>query len=347
MSRFNDHRYLDAQLARACEGDLVTDRDRACKGCGYDLTGLRYGGRCPECGRVIRYGRAFEIKERDRLQDAPRLYIRLVQFAFALLVLGAPGVTGLALALTGALTTVADAVPWLLPLAICWSLGAGILAHPKPSTERVRRGLTDDLPLRLATVATQAAWPFAAIMAIPAPWSVTLLGMPLNLLLARAGVFIGLAGFGALAWLVAGFHEWMQDDDGAPRIRRRAFWLIALGVIVLLGGGLRIPVGIPVISLMVGGLNILPFFAVYLVVAMVWTLFTLGRMAAWSVRLKDADAERAQRLRARREAETAAERDRLHNAPIDPPTQYARAPVPKRQSGHGGPDRVAGSDGRR
>jgi len=330
MSRLNDHRYLDAQMARASEGELVVDRDRVCKGCGYDLTGLRYGGRCPECGKVIRYGRAFEIKERDRLQDAPRLYIRLVQIAFALLVVGAPGVIALALLLAGAGggagVRVEDGALWALPLTVCWSLGVGILSHPKPSTERVRRTLTDELPLRVATVPSAPMWLFAALLAVPAPWPATLLGMPLNLLLARAGMAIGLVGVGALVWLVSGFHEWMQDEEGAPRLRRRAFWLFGLGAVLFVSGSLSIPPGVPLIVWLFGS-TMMTVLAIYLVVSLVWTFFTLARMAAWSVRIKDADAERAERLRARREAETAAERDR--------------------QSGHNGPDRVAGPDGRR
>lgn len=345
MTRFNDPRHLETELARAHEGGLVIDKDRTCKQCQYDLTGLRYGARCPECGKVIRFGRSVIIPVRDRLQDAPVWYIRLVQAAFAAMVPGSVGIILIALDVSGvALGGVAIAG---LPLALLWLAGVGVVCAPKPSSDTVKRTAGDDLRWRAAAGATQSLWLVAGVLAASGGWGPTILGRSLSDLGAWAAVASALVGLGAVAWLVAGFHEWMQDDDGAGRMRRRACWLIMLAAVLMLGGSLRVPVGIPVLSLMAGGVDILPIIAGGLALLLIWSFVGLTRMAGWSVVAKRTDAARTERLRREREAQTAAEQERLHNAPIEPPTQYHKAPTPSRQTGHGGPDRVAGSEWRR
>lgn len=350
MSRFNDPRYLETELAKAHKGGLVIDRDRVCKGCRYDLTGLRYGGRCPECGRVIRFGRMMIIPVRDRLQDAPEWYIYLVQAAFGAMVLGSVGIVGLALAVSGSMwgpITGPVAAAWMLLPVTLWFGAVVVLCLPKPSTATVQRTAHDDLAWKAACAGSQAMWVLAAVLATAPPWALTVLGKPLNHLLAWAGVAIGLVGLGATAWLVAGFHEWMQDDDGARRMRQRTCWLILLAAVLMLGGSFRVPLGIPVPSLLLNGVDILPIIAASLVVMLVWSFLGLTRMAGWALVAKRTDGARTERLRRQREVEMAAEQDRLANAPIDPPAKYWKAPTPDRQTGHGGPDQVAGSDWRR
>jgi len=351
MSRFNDPRYLESRLARAHEGGFVLDRDRACKGCGYDLTGLRYGGLCPECARPIRYGRAMKIPIRDRLQDAPVWYIRLIQGGFLAMALGGVGISALTLLIAGVTRSLFDmqtAALALLPFTVLWLAGVGALCLPKPSTEGVERSPHDDLAWRAAAFGSQAMWPVAALLAAIPAWSATVLGRPINLVIAWAATAAGFVGFGAAAWVASSFHEWMQDDRGAEQFRRRAFWLLTIAAFLLLGGSFRALVPIPVLTFvlwMIDGATAL--IGLGLVVALVWSLVGLSRMAAWSIASKRTDAARTERLRRRREAESAAEQARLRDAPIDPAPTYWKAPVPPKQGGHGGPDRVAGADGRR
>lgn len=51
----------------AVTGDTIAE-DKACPGCGYNLRGLPYGGKCPECARPILVSRpgAFDITEVPR-----------------------------------------------------------------------------------------------------------------------------------------------------------------------------------------------------------------------------------------------------------------------------------------
>ena len=54
MAQFFTDKYLKYRAAlerRPIEGD------RQCDQCGYNVKGLRFGGRCPECGTPIRYRR--------------------------------------------------------------------------------------------------------------------------------------------------------------------------------------------------------------------------------------------------------------------------------------------------
>ncbi|MFG0275560.1 MAG: hypothetical protein ACF8QF_10925 [Phycisphaerales bacterium] len=350
MSRFNDPRHLETQLARAHEGGLVLDRDRACKKCSYDLSGLRYGARCPECGTVIRYGRSMIVPVRDRMQDAPVWYIRLVEAGFVSMAAGSLGVIAIALAVAGRLPWLLEnggAITAMLVLAGAWLSGVGVLCAPKPSTERVERTAHDDLWWKVGAGASQSLWFAAPLLAMAPDSSIAIAGRPLDLLAAWGCVALALCGLLPVAWLGAGFHEWMQDDDGAGKSRRRACWFIGVAAFLLLGGTLRVPLGIPIVSVLLGGFDFLPVIAAWLALTLLWSLVALARMASWSVTLKRTDEARTERLRVRRDAETAAEHDRLANAPIEPPPTYAKAPVPKSQSGHAGPDRVAGSEWRR
>ena len=54
MAQFFTDKYL--KYRAALERRPVED-DRQCDQCGYNLRGLRFGGRCPECGTTIRYRR--------------------------------------------------------------------------------------------------------------------------------------------------------------------------------------------------------------------------------------------------------------------------------------------------
>jgi len=59
-------RYLIAHFDR---GPIATDLP--CNGCGYNLRGLKRGGRCPECGRAIEHDRYTE----DLLETANRRWL--------------------------------------------------------------------------------------------------------------------------------------------------------------------------------------------------------------------------------------------------------------------------------
>ena len=58
MSQFLTDKYLKY---RAALRGLPIEKDKPCDFCAYNLYGLRFGGRCPECGTPITYRRFREL----------------------------------------------------------------------------------------------------------------------------------------------------------------------------------------------------------------------------------------------------------------------------------------------
>lgn len=69
VAQFLSDKYL--KYRKAIEGRQI-EPDLSCDRCGYNLRGLRYGGRCPECGLPIQ----LPDWSRDSLSAAPIADIR-------------------------------------------------------------------------------------------------------------------------------------------------------------------------------------------------------------------------------------------------------------------------------
>lgn len=303
MSSFNDPRYLEEMMARASAGGLVEDKDRVCKGCRYDLTGLRYGMKCPECGRAISYGRAMLVVEHDRMQDAPLAYMRLVQFGFALLTVGW---IGLPLTAAAAFHGETYFAPVRLGLTMCWSLGVAVLCLPRPSTPKEKRSTREHLHWRTGALFTQMLWVFAAVMTFTANPMASVPGAA-----ARSMVIVAMLGMIATAWIIGVYAEWLQDADQAPKFRQRSFWFIGIFFVVLAGGALRISVPLPILSALLHGVDILPIILGVFMVLLLWSLVMLTIEVGWCRRAARDKLRRDAELRERRRRETEANQRHL------------------------------------
>ena len=98
---------LPPHLSTRLDDTPVVTEAMPCRKCGYDLRGLRFGSKCPECGQVItRLTRRAE----SMLGDAPRAYLHRLMVGFVLMGVGGAGywmllVVGLALGMPAVLLT--------------------------------------------------------------------------------------------------------------------------------------------------------------------------------------------------------------------------------------------------
>lgn len=133
--------------------------DRPCRECGYNLRGLFIGGNCPECGRIIAFGRR-ELQ--GNLIDAPKSW--LIGLAAGLAMMCGAWVVLFGMVLVGrrwmpatidAQTTIGCA------FGAIWTLGTLVVLRELPRNVRPRYVSESEarrtLLLRGATLVTQAA----------------------------------------------------------------------------------------------------------------------------------------------------------------------------------------------
>lgn len=214
----------------------------ACPGCGYDLIGLRYRERCPECGRVITF---IEPSAQDEgavseLIDAPVSYIATMQLGYLVMV-GAL-LLGLASAFGAAMGVGAGGA---LIAALLWLGGLALVARQRPRAEGAPlRREPEWWQLRLLTLLSQSAWVVAAALgwaiaspssgSAPFPGTPGAAGAPAQpfgvdalyvVMLVCVGV--GLAGWVPTTMLLARYADWTRDGDLAMRLRGAA---VSMGI---------------------------------------------------------------------------------------------------------------------
>jgi len=81
MSNLNTEAYL---RARGVIDNEPIDHDHPCPTCGYNLRGLKYGGKCPECGAVIER-RRYQF---EHFMDAPIEFMKWVRMGLGLMAVG-------------------------------------------------------------------------------------------------------------------------------------------------------------------------------------------------------------------------------------------------------------------
>jgi len=70
------------ELDHMPKAGVALPEGRKCGNCGYDLTGLMSGGKCPECGTTITPPKSKRLA--DNLTDAPLGYLKRLAGAQAL-----------------------------------------------------------------------------------------------------------------------------------------------------------------------------------------------------------------------------------------------------------------------
>ncbi|GAB4554481.1 MAG: hypothetical protein Tsb0013_17140 [Phycisphaerales bacterium] len=315
---------LDSSTQHTAE--KVVLEDRPCSSCGYNLKGLVTGGKCPECGTLIR---AFSRLHEDDLGDAPKAYLRVLQLGFV--VLGFAGVMIMlavlsllidsALATRGAIMQSVTIGPSgaggafravAFPLgAIAWSVGMQFVLHPRPGVggqPRQRDGKTEWSTLRAFVRTGSIALALGVIANVVAGLAsievLRYISLPL--------IVYGIAGVVALCFYLSNIAHWASDTHIAMR-------LIHTGIVFGISGVLASLFFTPL--LLAIGIFIFPVFmcllgsGVYLLVL----VFKMSTMITWAQKNARHRAERDARMaeRARQQAEEAARRSGFVGAPSE------------------------------
>jgi hypothetical protein len=237
--------------------------DRECPGCGYNLRGLKLGGRCPECGRTISGGQA-RGRFLDDLSRAPMRYLGTLRAGLAL------ASVGLMLFTAAIVARFAGAVPGPVAMAAAgaalalWAFGVHRATTKRVRTEQTAPdALLDSTRLRRAA-RIGAFFPlgallFTALAALAGAVLVAPAGQPAGTNPSGGSLvlLVGMAGLAAIGWLAAFFAlaplgaylsalaDWAGEEGAAGRLRG-ACWAILLcgSLAVVLAGVALLPLGL-------------------------------------------------------------------------------------------------------
>jgi hypothetical protein len=259
MSRFFTDTYVRSRAA--LRGEPI-EGDRPCDGCAYNLRGLRWGARCPECGLPIRYRRTLDI----RFEELPMPVIRRFRTGSLIAVVGLAGIVAAQSLAWIVLWTVNMLAVWTLLLvllcACLWVYGAWRLTEPLEVPQAAILGLGQQSRLRLCARWLQVAWLVYALT-IFGSWQSALTGI---------SMLVGIGGVLALCVYLGRLSSWVRNDL-AERVFNATVWGTAMGTSLL--------VFLVLLTLALRGrtLAFVPF------VAGLAALFVLGSLAAFPVGL--------------------------------------------------------------
>lgn len=258
-----DPRELRSALGTA---DAVIDHHTPCKGCGYDLYGLRIGAPCPECGReaLLRPARS----RADTLTEAPLLFVTTVAIGSGLLVFAL---------LLGVLSPI---VSWTggrgadlaLFASVCWLLGLCLATPARPPFEGERRrggALGEWGVMRWIARVSQLPWVALTTLLVFAP-------PPEWLALALSAV--GVVGLLPTGLLLARYAEWACDDWVAGLFRGSVYGVCLCAALMVGERALSALIGAP----MLGFIPLLLF--ILLLIAVGAYLLALGNLA-WTMKM--------------------------------------------------------------
>lgn len=213
--------------------DSVIMEARPCRKCGYDLKGLRVGGKCPECGEPIRARKKSFGPREGTMSDAPPAYVKRVGLGFTLMSVG------IILSLLG--VPIGCFVPYGLLGAILlgslfWIAGGWIITGPRPAEFReVHNPIMDNPRWRTGVRVAAAMWPgFLLLTGLAiATQSMGVLGTVLLILAGIIGL-LSLAGMIPISIYIAEIEFWMSDDTGGWQLRGAAWVLLVFGAAFLI-----------------------------------------------------------------------------------------------------------------
>lgn len=268
----------------------LVDSHLHCQGCDYDLFGLRFGGKCPECGLAIRP----PVGINGSIDDAPIAALKRMRTG-VLLLLAATAIVPMAIGSLFLPTSLAIALLALAMLSSAsWVYGVFILTSPTPGHPDEELD-PKETSLRVATRALTASW--LLVLGVPLAWRIGVPFSPIAMYLVWLCAIIATgAGFSLLSISVARLAAWANDPDLGHHLRTAAV------AVVLVFAGIIFLTALSVLGVNAG---ILLFFyvagfAVAIVVA-IWNTALYLRLAALLV-WAPANAQRAmERARARGE----------------------------------------------
>ncbi|MCL4211701.1 MAG: hypothetical protein KJZ68_13685 [Phycisphaerales bacterium] len=302
-----------AALSRSGRGRTV-EGDFPCRSCGYNLRGLPYGSRCPECGLPMRENERWtsgSFLPRLNILLPPergarrRLEIGFLLAAAAMIIMLVVGfIRGLPVQTLGAghasiILTVANGL-WL---------GAVLLLTPRTLTDYGRRFKFARWFVRGSAVAWIVAHG-AALLVVYGPTNLP--GEWVFHVTWYLGRFLGTAGM-LVFFLILSVASWDADRDDVGRRLMTVFWgVLCFGAIMLLAP--RGLLGVSAMGPVVVGL-FAPFalaWAIFMGVG-VWCMLTLHGTVRWVTTGAQGLAGRPERIKSTRE-----EIDRQVKASIRP-----------------------------
>jgi hypothetical protein len=234
----------------------IIDVDRDCPGCGYNLRGLRYGVKCPECGMIST--RAVSAID-DPLSVAPtRVILVFIRGCWAASIIIALAV-GLIVAPRFPGWNVGYSRWGLFALAMLW-VGAVMWLTPAFALpQAAARGFSRRSRLRKATRWLQFAWPIAAGMKLLLhEFSLSAPDAALAQTVFGASALAGLVGVILLAIMLERLAEWARDDR-AQNLFNWTIWTIPVTTLLLF---VNIPlpmVGVIFGVLWLAGIGLFPY----------------------------------------------------------------------------------------
>lgn len=224
-------------------GAVITE-SRACGTCGYDLKGLKTGGRCPECGTPITAHRS-SGRFGDNLCDAPIGYLRhlrLAQGLIAFVALSGMGVVGLIWfgRMQFALLPIS-----MMALTPIWALAIWMTTARRPAG-LPRDAVLDNVKLRTVLRAAQSV-PVLAAACTLAGWLLqrgVVGGMPViaqvAFLTALALVVFSILTLVPLGVFLSALCDWAGDGPLSNRFRVVASVITVAGLLCVLMTGLAV-----------------------------------------------------------------------------------------------------------
>jgi hypothetical protein len=208
--------------------DAIIAEDRPCRRCGYNIRGLRVGGRCPECGTAVRVvGRP---RGEAAINDAPIEHLHALRTGSLLMLLGGPvGTAAFVVAIQTEQVSNGNAFTASIGLVatlglLAWAVGAWMVHSPAPSPR---------------TTKARSAWPttnrllaFAPVVTCGCLYLQLFFGpRPEWLIAAAIMLVVSLAGFLSFCYYASSLCLWAGDDETAERFRVSGFVAIIGGIL--------------------------------------------------------------------------------------------------------------------
>lgn len=221
-----------------------TITDQKCDECGYTLSGLPLGSKCPECGHAsgAKEGKVFQT---TMSYQAPSFYIRWVRYGFLFCMisliggLAGPFVVGFA---AGKNAWFPVALSFFIGASFCWTLGVWMITRKREKTDGLLHDAVLDNTKLVQTIRLIAlAWP---------TWILLVVGTMMFFTAGPAGNITGavpvyyssiIAAVGLIAWIglipvcvyFAELAYWAADDKLASRLRGTAWVMMVFGVVAV------------------------------------------------------------------------------------------------------------------
>ena len=208
--------------------DAIVAEDRPCRRCGYNVRGLRLGGRCPECGTALGVGG--RPRGAAAINDAPVEHLSSLRTGSLLMLVGGPVGTAAFVAAVQAEQLVSGNA-FTRPIGLiatagflAWAVGAWLVHSPTPSPQVTKA--------RSPWRTTNRLLAFAPAVTCGCLHVQLSFGPRLEWLIAAAFMLlVSLAGFLSFCYYASSLCEWAGDDDTAERFRVSGFVAIIGGLL--------------------------------------------------------------------------------------------------------------------